>query len=222
MKIQPVEKIEDLSDVFYALMGGKPEKVADLDDFIRQSPLKELIHAADVRNILEFDAFFPDETIDGVYALLPVMLPLSRDRQLVLTPKAFYKLNQQRISRPASRSIGVSFPKAMKVYQNLYGAKIDAVEKAIADIQRKKAAKAAEEVRLAKIAEAERAERIAEAHRLLQAAEEKKQAKIEAEKKAAAEAEAVEAARREKNRLRMQAYRAAHPEKIKSYYKRLL
>ena len=42
MKKLNIEKCEDLSDVFCAVMDGRPESIREIEAFIVQSPLKEL------------------------------------------------------------------------------------------------------------------------------------------------------------------------------------
>jgi hypothetical protein len=124
MKKFEVEKISDLSEVFYALIGGKPEKIQEIEAFIVQSPLKELLFAADLNRILEYDGFFSEETIDAVYCLLPCKIPLSKDRNWLMTPQAFRKLSADRINRPASRFIEIPLSKANRVFFDRFRDKI--------------------------------------------------------------------------------------------------
>ncbi len=124
MKKFEVEKISDLSEVFYAMMGGKPEKIQEIEAFIVQSPLKELLFATDLNRILEYDGFFSEETIDAVYCLLPCKIPLSKDRNWLMTPQAFRKLSADRINRPASRFIEIPLSKANRVFFDRFRDKI--------------------------------------------------------------------------------------------------
>jgi hypothetical protein len=124
MKKFEVEKISDLSEVFYAMMGGKPEKTEEIDAFIKQSPLKELLFSTDVIRILEYDGFFSEETVDAIYCLLPCKIPLSKDRNWLMTPQAFRKLSADRVNRPASRFIDIPLSKANRVFFDRFRGKI--------------------------------------------------------------------------------------------------
>ena len=132
-----LEKIDDLADVFCAVMGGYPDNIREIEAFMEQSNLNKLIYATDMERIIKYDGFFADETIDAVYALLPVKLPLGNEKSLVLTPQFFRKLNARKVSKPASRLINISFPKAMTIYSIHYGEKVKSVIEAINEIQQK-------------------------------------------------------------------------------------
>lgn len=138
MKKLELNKIDDLADLFCAIIGGRPESVEEIKSFMAQSPLNQLLFISDIERILDYDGFFAEEVIDAVYSLLPVKIPLDNDRKLVLTPQAFRKLNAAKISRPASRLINISFPKAMAVYNNHYETKFQKLVEVIHEIQQKK------------------------------------------------------------------------------------
>ena len=77
------EKLSDLADVFCSLMGGYPESIREIEEFMKNSPLKELIFASDVEQILKYDGFFSDETVDAVYTLLPVKIKLNQNKNII-------------------------------------------------------------------------------------------------------------------------------------------
>ena len=118
------EKISDLSEVFYAVMGGKPDNIKEIEAFLTKNPLKELIFTNDMNRILEFDGFFSEEAVDAVYCLLPCKIPLGKGRDWLMTPQAFRKLNSDRIRRPASRFIEIPLSKANRVFFDRFRDKI--------------------------------------------------------------------------------------------------
>ena len=120
MKKFETEKITDLSEIFFALMGGCPEDICEIENFMKTSPLNQLMFASDIERIIKYDGFFPDETVDAVYSLLPVEIPLKSDKNEVLTVQKFRQINAARIALPASRVIDISFPKAISVYTRNY------------------------------------------------------------------------------------------------------
>ena len=138
MKEFEVKKANDLSDVFFAVMGGRPEKIAEIEAFMAHSPLKELFFAADMNRILEYDGFFAEEAVDAVYALLPAEIRLSPTHSWLMTPQEFRQLNAARINRPASRFIDVSLSKAMNVYFNHFKSKISELKKLYQEAQQNK------------------------------------------------------------------------------------
>lgn len=133
-----LNKIDDLADIFCAIMGGRPDGVEEIKSFMEKSPLKQLMFASDIDRIIEYDGFFAEEVIDAVYSLLPVKIPLDEHRKLVLTPQAFRKLNAAKVSRPASRIINISFPKATEVYKSHFETKFQRLVEVIHEIQQKK------------------------------------------------------------------------------------
>ena len=120
MKKFETEKITDLSEIFFALMGGCPEDIREIENFMKTSPLNQLMFASDIERIIKYDGFFPDETVDAVYSLLPIEIPLNAGKNEVLTVQAFRKINAARVALPASRVIDISFPKAISVYTRNY------------------------------------------------------------------------------------------------------
>ncbi len=138
MKNFETDKITDLADVFYALLGGKPDNVKEIDAFMENSPLNRLLYTSDVVRILEFDGFFADETVLAVYSLLPIKIPVNKKQNIILSPKTFMRLNQERINRPSCHLINISFTQAQEIIQNEYDLKIQRVIETLADIRMRK------------------------------------------------------------------------------------
>lgn len=116
MKKFETQKANDLSDVFFAVMGGRPEKIEEVESFMAHSPLQKLFFTADMNRILEYDGFFAEEAVDAVYALLPVKIPLSETHEWLMTPQEFRRLNAARINRPASRYIDIPLSKTTEIF----------------------------------------------------------------------------------------------------------
>lgn len=144
MKPFAVEKLEDLADVFCAVIGGRPDNIREIEEYMLNSRLRWLFAAADMERILKYDGFFADETADAVYAILPTKLKLNPNKTIVLTPQAFQKLNRAKINKPASRIINISFPKAMEIYDEHFNDKISKIISAINDVNQKKSQPKAE------------------------------------------------------------------------------
>ena len=81
MKPYKPEKIESLPDIFYALMGGKPDDLIELKEFLKHNNLNRLLFATDIDNIFRYDGYFAEETIAAVYALLPIEIFLKNDNK---------------------------------------------------------------------------------------------------------------------------------------------
>ena len=144
MKKFETDKIRDLTEVFFSVMGGEPESIKEIEEFMQKSPLRRLMFASDMERVLKFDGYFAEEVADAVYALLPVKIPLNDKQKMILTPQAFHKLNQQVGTRPACRVINISFPKAMEIYDEHFNDKISKVISAINDVNQKKSQPKAE------------------------------------------------------------------------------
>ncbi len=138
MKKFETQKANDLSDVFFAVMGGRPEKIEEIEAFMAHSPLKKLFFTADMNRILEYDGFFADEAVDAVYALLPAKIPLSATHSWLMTPQEFRKLNAARINRPASRFIDISLSKVTEIYFTHFKSKIYELKKLYQEAQKNK------------------------------------------------------------------------------------
>lgn len=135
MKKFETGKFEDLADVFCSLMGGRPDNIREIEIFIKDSPLKELLYASDIERILKYDGFFAEEIVDAVYALLPIKFKLNQNKSIILTPQEFRKLNRAVITRPAAHSVDVDFKKACGVFFSLFPKKVQTVIKAIKYLQ---------------------------------------------------------------------------------------
>lgn len=221
MKKFETDKIQDLTEVFFAVIGGKPENIREIEEFMQKTPLNQLIFAADMERVLKYDGFFSDEVADAIYALLPVKIALNDRQNLILTPQAFRELNHKTSLKPASRAITISFSKATTIFDVHFRDKMSAVVWAIKEAKQKRLLREQEKAK----EQAEQKKKQAELEKKLaqieaQRAQEQERKKIAAEEAKLAE-EKKTAERREKNRLRMRQYRAEHPEARKSYYKRL-
>ena len=137
MKPFETDKINDMADVFYAVIGGQPDDLSEIKDFLKNNKLNQLLNAIDIENILKYDGFFADETVDAVYALLPVKLKLNQNKKLILTPQAFRKLNTATMNKPNCRVINVNFQKAMKIYLFDFKPKFQKVKEAVETLQQK-------------------------------------------------------------------------------------
>lgn len=133
------EKISDLSEVFYAMMGGKPDNIREIEAFLDKNPLQELIFSTDMTRILEFDGFFSEEAVDAVYCLLPCKIPLGKGRDWLMTPQAFRKLNSDRVRRPASRFIDIPLSKTNRIFFDNFKEKMVELKKLYQEEQQKKA-----------------------------------------------------------------------------------
>ena len=197
MKPSKPEKIESITDIFHALMGGKPDDLSEIKAFLQNNELAQLLSATDIDNIFRFDGYFAEEIVDAVYTLLPITIPLKGDKQQILFPQTFRRLNQQKADMPHSRIIDVDFGKALRIFSFNYNTKIMTLVR----MQREQKQKKEAEEALKKYFEQKETEKKSEIP--------------------APQSNVVGADRKEQARLRMRKYRAEHPEKVKSYYKKL-
>ncbi|MBR6355291.1 MAG: hypothetical protein IKR92_00410 [Alphaproteobacteria bacterium] len=223
-----ITKPENLSDVFCAVMGGRPDNIREIEEFVKQSPLQKLMYAADIERIVEFNGYFAEETIDAVYALLPIKIPLNETQNWIMTPSSFAKLNNATEAKPASRIINIQFMKAQQIYNQYFPEKVEKVMVTLAEakFKREERERAERERKEQRRQELElKAREYEEMEKRRQ--EKQRQEKLEKERqqqekeRLAKEQEEKAAQKREKARLRMRQYRAEHPEKRKSYYKPL-
>ena len=193
MKPYKPDNIDSLPELFYALIGGKPEDLGEIKSFLAHNDLNKLLSANDIDNIIYYDGYFGDEnTMAAVYALLPIEIPLKNEKKINLLPSTFRKMNIKAAQNSASRIINVDFGKVFHVYSLYYAPKMRIIIKNKEKFQHEN-------------------QKVKNPEAAKQAYHRRQAAKTEEEK----------AVDREKNRLRMQKYRAEHPEKRKSYYKKL-
>ena len=63
MKSFETDKLNDLSDVFYAVFGGRPDNIREMEEIMKTNNLNQLLFATDIEQILKYDGFFADENI---------------------------------------------------------------------------------------------------------------------------------------------------------------
>lgn len=78
MKPCQFDKLADLSDLFCALIGGRPENLEEINAFLVHNPLNLLLSKHDVEKILTYSGYFAEEQIDSIYALLPVEVAIKK------------------------------------------------------------------------------------------------------------------------------------------------
>ena len=127
MKSHPVKKVENLEDVFFAVLGGEPETNTELREFAESNPLGKLLYNNDIDKVLYHDGYFAEEVVDAVYALLPYVIPLADDQQCIMRPQTFRKLNSDKSKLPGSKLVDVSFPRAFEVYSKYFNHKVGVV-----------------------------------------------------------------------------------------------
>lgn len=127
MKSHPVKKIENLEDIFFAVLGGEPETNTELREFVESNPLGKLLYNNDIDRVLYHDGYFAEEVVDSVYAVLPYVIPLVDDQQFIMRPQTFRKLNYNKSKLPGSTLVDVSFPRALEVYERYFNHKVGVV-----------------------------------------------------------------------------------------------
>ena len=127
MKSHPVKKIENLEDIFFAVLGGEPETNTELREFVESNPLGKLLYNNDIDRVLYHDGYFAEEVVDSVYAVLPYAIPLADDQQFIMRPQTFRKLNYNKSKLPGSTLVDVSFPRALEIYERHFNHKVGVV-----------------------------------------------------------------------------------------------
>lgn len=127
MKSHKVEKIEKLEDVFYAVLGGEPDSSAEMWHYLEDNKMGKLLYDSDIDRILHHDGYFADETVDAVYAVLPLAIPLSDGRRYLMNLKTFRQLNHEKSQQPNSTLVNISFPRALEVYEKYFNFKMSTV-----------------------------------------------------------------------------------------------
>lgn len=123
MKEFKIDKIEKLEDVFYAVLGGEPDNSAEMWEFLKNNKLGKLLYDTDIDRILHHDGYFTEETVDAVYAVLPLAIPLSEGRRYLMNSRTFRRLNQEKAELRNSTLVDISVSKALDVYQNYFNQK---------------------------------------------------------------------------------------------------
>lgn len=161
MKPYNFDKLADLSDLFYTIIGGKPEKLEEINEFLMQNPLGLLLAKHDVEKILIYGGFFAEEQIDSIYALLPVEINIKNNRRAILYPKDLRTLNANTARQSGSRLINVDFHKALRVHLKHFNEKVQAVLSRRKELQEEQEnrAKAQAKAEQEKIAKTQRVEK---------------------------------------------------------------
>ena len=126
MKHYNVSKLSDLSDLFCAIIGGKPESLEEIDWFLQKNPLNQLLSKNDVEKVIEYGGYFAEEQIDSVYALLPVEINL-KNQKFILYPQELRRLNYASSLQAGSRIVNISFDKAFVILINHFNNKIQRI-----------------------------------------------------------------------------------------------
>lgn len=124
MKAFHKNRIDNLSDVFCAWMGGTPENDQEVKDFLRQNEkLARLVNYRDVEKIVHYNAGFPPEVIRAIYAIIPVTVKLANGKEFTILEGHFKKMNSAEISRLNGRVISIDMSRAYKIYITDYADK---------------------------------------------------------------------------------------------------
>ena len=186
MKAYNKESIDCLSDIFYAWMGGLPSEQADVKKFLQTSGLEQLISEKDLTEVMNDEAYFSEETMLAVYALVPVKLKAGK-KEFAIFPQEFNKLNNKASGIKGARPVNIDFSRAAKVLDEHYPAKYKYL------VEQKETLRKENKKARSKAYSPEKYRQY--------------RASLSEEKKAEI---------REKSRLRMQQRRAANPEKAKA------
>ena len=117
-------KINTLSDVFCAWMGGIPENDNEIKYFLsRHEDLAKLLTHRDIEHVVHFHAYFPDEALKAVFSLIPARVKLANGKEFAVFEPHFIQMNTAEIKRINSRAINVNMKKAYDVYINNYADK---------------------------------------------------------------------------------------------------
>lgn len=117
-------KINTLSDVFCAWMGGIPENDNEIKYFLsKHEDLAKLLTHRDIEHIVHFHAYFPDETLKAVYSLIPARVKLANGREFAVFEPHFIQMNTAEIKRINSRAVNTDMRIAYNIYIHNYAEK---------------------------------------------------------------------------------------------------
>lgn len=122
------DSLDSLEDAFAAWAGGYPEDRKETENFLTQSGLKELIAVTDAERLFYRNAYFAEETLLAVYALMPVKVKLASHEEAVL-PSMFNRLNTRTMQLDNSQLLNISFGKADEIFCRYYPEKHKILEK---------------------------------------------------------------------------------------------
>ena len=123
-------RIDTLSDVFCAWMGGIPENDNDIKYFLsRYEKLASFLTHRDIEHIVHFHAFFPKETVRAVYTVIPPRVKLSNGKSFAVFEKKFEKMNSFEAKNPNGRAINVKMSALYSIYVTGYIEKAEFMRK---------------------------------------------------------------------------------------------
>lgn len=118
MKKFEKENLETLSDIFAAWIGGYPETNIEYRRFLAKSGLEGIISIYDIENVLFNNAYFPPETTDKIYALVPPRFKLKDKKyEYALFRTTFKKINNKTSGLSTSRVINVRLNALVQITQ---------------------------------------------------------------------------------------------------------
>lgn len=114
-------KIDTLSDIFCALIGGVPEKDEEIKAFLTENvDFAELLNHRDIEYIIHYHGYFPKETLKAIYSVLPPLVTVANGKKYAIFERTFAKLNEKESKRPDSRSINVDMQNAYRAFMLKY------------------------------------------------------------------------------------------------------
>lgn len=117
-------RIDNLSDVFCAWIGGIPENDNEIKYFLsKHEDVAELLHHRDIEHIVHFHGYFPPETLKAVYSLIPPQVKLANGKKFAVFEQDFEKMNTAESKRINARIVNVDMKTAYNVYINKYADK---------------------------------------------------------------------------------------------------
>ena len=108
VKAYDKESIDCLADIFYAWMEGFPSEQTEVQKFLQTSGLEQLISEKDLTEVMNDEAYFSEETMLAVYALVPVKLKAGK-KEFAIFPQEFNKLNNKASALKDAHPINIDF-----------------------------------------------------------------------------------------------------------------
>ena len=135
MKEFTKEKIESLSDIFCAWIGGIPEDDNDIKYFLsKHEDLAYLLNHRNIEHIVHFHAYFPQEVVKSIYTLLPNSVCLSNGKKYLIFEHIFEKLNLAESKISNSRTVNIDLSRACNIYIHKYAEKHRYMQKKYQDL----------------------------------------------------------------------------------------
>ena len=191
MQFVQKNKLEVLEDVFVAWIGGYPETTSEIRTFLEESRLDALLSVRDIEILLGYNAYFSAETAQAVYALMPPVLKVQKG-EYALFAQTFNRINVKTSRLPRSQVIAADLRTTLLLKRQFFSDKMTYMKNNYNKLRTLN-------------------NKLLGSRYSKQKYQEQKKSRTEEEKQAY----------REKARLRMQKYRAEHPEKVVEQRKRL-